>query len=105
VRQAQDRRNAGTRRVRRASVVVATLALSASGLLAMAAAASTHSKRVIVRAVAVKRRAPHVTAPAPPLVAVAGARAGSAPAQKPAPAPPPAPVPAPVTPVVVSGGS
>lgn len=82
---------------------MAALALALSGLLAMFAAASTHSKRVVTRVVRVKRRLPPVTAPAPPLVSVTGT--GTASGQTTQPAPAPAPAPAQVTPVAVSGGS
>jgi hypothetical protein len=84
---------------------VAALALVVSGLLAVVAAASTHSKRVVTRVVRVTRRLPPVIAPAPPLVSVAGSDRGSGSAAQSTPAPAPAPAPAQVTPVVVSGGS
>lgn len=105
VRQAQDRRGAGIRRARQTSIVVAAVALALSGLLAIVAAASTHSKRVVTRVVRVKRRLPPVTAPAPPLVSATGDGAASGSATQPAQAPAPAPAPAQVTPVAVSGGS
>lgn len=103
VKQAQIARNSGVWRTRRATFASIAIALLMTALLAMAAAASTHSKRVVTHVVRVKRRLAPVTAPAPPLVSVGAASPAPSSSRQSAPAPTPAP--APVTPVVVSGGS
>jgi hypothetical protein len=103
MRRAQHARSAGVWRTRRATIATAAVALLLTAFLAVAAAASTHSKRVVTHVVRVKRRLAPVTAPAPPLVSVE--RGSSAPAPSPQSTPAPAPAPVPAAPVVVSGGS
>jgi hypothetical protein len=103
VRQAQLVRSVGILRTRRATFATVVAALLMTALLTVAAAASTHSKRVVTHVVRVKRRLAPVTAPAPPLVSLEGAASTPPSTQQSAAAP--APAPAPVTPVVVSGGS
>src|SRR5947209_5694646 len=55
LRHAQARRAAGAGRARRSTTVAAAAALLATGILSVAAAASTHSKRVVTHVVRVKR--------------------------------------------------
>jgi len=104
VRQAQLARSVGTLRTRRATFATIAVALLMTALLTVAAAASTHSKRVATHVVRVKRRLAPVTAPAPPLVSVQGA-ASTTPPSSGQSTPAPAPAPLPAAPVVVSGGS
>lgn len=88
-------------RVRVATWAGALVGLLLTAVFAVAAAGSTHTKRVVTHVVRAKRRVPAVVAPAPPLVSVAA----PAPQPQAPPAPAPAPAPAAAPPVVVSGGS
>lgn len=90
-------------RVRVATWVGALLGLLLTAAFTVAAAGSTHAKRVVTHVVHAKRPLPLVVAPAPPLVSAARPTLSQPPPATPAPAPAPAPAPSP--PVVVSGGS
>lgn len=103
LKRALGRRNAGTARVRWSTWVILAGAVVLTALFAVAAAASTHTRRVVTQLVHTRRRLPAVTAPAPPLVAAHAAAPAPPAASQQAPAPTPAPAPA--APVVVSGGS
>jgi hypothetical protein len=99
-----DARDAAVARVRRVTVGVVVACLGSTVAFAGLAAGSTHLRKVTVPRRAVPRRSVRkpLHAPAPPLVAVAGADQGGGAAP---PAPAPAPTPATQAPVVVSGGS
>lgn len=104
VETALARRDAGWARVRATTWAGVLLGLLLTAVFTVAAAGSTHAKRVVTHVVRAKRRVPAVVAPAPPLVSAA-APASQQPPPAPAATPAPAPAPAPSPPVVVSGGS
>jgi hypothetical protein len=102
LRTAIDRRNSAWTRARVVTLASTLIAVVLTAAFAVAAAGSTHAKRVVTHVVRVRRRLAPVVAPTPPLVSAHAA----APTPQAPPAAAPAPAAAPVqAPVVVSGGS